>query len=33
LRRYGVTVVDEPAEVFASKVADVYLSLKAAGRL
>ena len=33
LRRYGVTVVDEPADVFASKVADVYLSLKAAGRL
>lgn len=33
LRRRGVTVVDEPADLFASRVADVYLSLKAAGRL
>lgn len=33
LRRGGVTVVDEPADVFASKVADAYLALKAAGRL
>ena len=33
LRRRGVTVVDEPADVFASRVADVYLSMKAAGRL
>jgi len=33
LRRRGVTVVDEPADVFASKVADAYLALKAAGRL
>ena len=33
LRRHGVTVVDEPADVFASRVTDVYLSLKAAGRL
>ncbi len=33
LRRRGVTVIDEPADVFASRVADTYLSLKAAGRL
>ena len=33
LRRFGVTVVDEPADVFASRVADAYLALKAAGRL
>jgi uncharacterized protein (DUF58 family) len=33
LRRRGVTVVDEPADIFASKVADAYLALKAAGRL
>jgi uncharacterized protein (DUF58 family) len=33
LRRRGVTVVDEPADVFASRVADAYLALKAAGRL
>ena len=26
-------VVDAPADVFASRVADVYLALKAAGRL
>jgi len=33
LRRRGVIVVDEPAAVFASRVADAYLALKAAGRL
>jgi uncharacterized protein (DUF58 family) len=33
LRHRGVTVVDEPADVFASRVADAYLALKAAGRL
>jgi uncharacterized protein (DUF58 family) len=33
LRRYGVLLVDAPADVFASRVADEYLSLKAAGRL
>ena len=33
LTRYGVTVVDEGRETFASAVADVYLLLKAAGRL
>ena len=33
LTRYGVAVVDEPAETFASKVTDRYLDLKAAGRL
>jgi uncharacterized protein (DUF58 family) len=33
LTRYGVHVVDAPAETFASQVADTYLSLKAAGRL
>jgi uncharacterized protein (DUF58 family) len=33
LRRRGVTVIDEPADVFASRVADTYLALKAAGRL
>lgn len=33
LTRYGVHVVDAPAETFASAVADAYLSLKAAGRL
>jgi len=33
LRRRGVTVIDEPADVFASRVADAYLALKAAGRL
>jgi uncharacterized protein (DUF58 family) len=33
LRRRGVTVIDEPADIFASRVADAYLALKAAGRL
>jgi uncharacterized protein (DUF58 family) len=33
LRHRGVEVVDEPADVFASKVADAYLELKAAGLL
>jgi uncharacterized protein (DUF58 family) len=33
LSRRGVIVVDEPADVFASRVADAYLALKAAGRL
>jgi uncharacterized protein (DUF58 family) len=33
LRRRGVTVIDEPADLFASRVADTYLALKAAGRL
>ena len=33
LTRYGVTVVDTPADTFASTVADTYLDLKAAGRL
>jgi uncharacterized protein (DUF58 family) len=33
LTRYGVHVVDAPAETFASVVADTYLNLKAAGRL
>ena len=33
LTRYGVHVVDAPAETFASAVADKYLDLKAAGRL
>jgi uncharacterized protein (DUF58 family) len=33
LTRYGVHVVDAPAETFASVVADLYLDLKAAGRL
>ena len=33
LRRRGVLLVDAPADVFASRVADEYLSLKAAGRL
>ena len=33
LRRRGVIVVDEPADVFPSRVADAYLALKAAGRL
>jgi uncharacterized protein (DUF58 family) len=33
LRQRGVVVIDEPADVFASRVADVYLALKAAGRL
>jgi uncharacterized protein (DUF58 family) len=33
LRGRGVEVVDAPADVFASKVTDAYLALKAAGRL
>jgi uncharacterized protein (DUF58 family) len=33
LRRRGVTLVDAPADTFASAVADRYLALKAAGRL
>ena len=33
LTRYGVHVVDAPAQSFASEVADTYLNLKAAGRL
>ncbi|UQU63419.1 DUF58 domain-containing protein [Couchioplanes caeruleus] len=33
LEQQGVIVVDEPRESFASKVSDVYLVLKAAGRL
>jgi uncharacterized protein (DUF58 family) len=33
LTRHGVIVIDEPAETFASRVADTYLGLKAAGRL
>jgi uncharacterized protein (DUF58 family) len=33
LRRYGVEVVDAPVDLFASRVADAYLSMKAAGRL
>lgn len=33
LTRYGVHVVEEPVETFASAVADAYLDLKAAGRL
>jgi uncharacterized protein (DUF58 family) len=33
LTRYGVRVIDAPAESFASTVADTYLALKAAGRL
>ena len=33
LRRRSVTVIDAPADTFASHVADAYLALKAAGRL
>jgi uncharacterized protein (DUF58 family) len=33
LARHGVTVVDTSRDMFASRVADVYLTLKAAGRL
>ncbi|SHF84432.1 Uncharacterized conserved protein, DUF58 family, contains vWF domain [Jatrophihabitans endophyticus] len=33
LRAIGVHVVDAPADVFASRVADTYLDLKAAGKL
>jgi hypothetical protein len=33
LTRRGVRVVDSPVESFAGDVADMYLALKAAGRL
>ena len=33
LTRYGVQVIDAPAETFASVVADTYLDLKASGKL
>jgi uncharacterized protein (DUF58 family) len=33
LTRFGAHVVDAPADTFASKVADAYLDLKAAGKL
>ncbi len=33
LSRHGVEVIDAPAGMFASRVADAYLALKAAGRL
>jgi uncharacterized protein (DUF58 family) len=33
LRRYGVEVIDAPVDLFASKVADAYLAMKATGRL
>ena len=33
LRRRGVTVAEAPPEIFASRVVDTYLGLKAAGRL
>ena len=33
LTRYGIHVIDAPAETFASTVADTYLALKANGRL
>jgi uncharacterized protein (DUF58 family) len=33
LAAHGVTVIDEPADLFASRVADAYLTLKAAGKL
>lgn len=33
LRRRGVIVIDEPADVFPARVADAYLALKAEGRL
>ncbi|HVQ92867.1 MAG TPA: DUF58 domain-containing protein [Mycobacteriales bacterium] len=33
LRQRGVKVIDEPADLFASRVADAYLALKAAGQL
>ncbi|MDT4933437.1 MAG: hypothetical protein QOK11_1329, partial [Pseudonocardiales bacterium] len=33
LLKLGATVVDSPADVFASHVTDAYLDLKAAGRL
>jgi hypothetical protein len=33
LTQLGVIVVDEPRDLFASRVTDAYLTLKAAGRL
>jgi uncharacterized protein (DUF58 family) len=33
LNRYGVEVIDAPTDVFASRVADAYLAMKATGRL
>jgi uncharacterized protein (DUF58 family) len=33
LAGHGVTVVDAPVEIFASRVADTYLAMKASGRL
>jgi hypothetical protein len=33
LTRHRVSVVDEPAQAFASAVTDHYLALKSAGRL
>jgi uncharacterized protein (DUF58 family) len=33
LRRFGVEVVDAPVDIFASRVADAYLAMKATGRL
>jgi uncharacterized protein (DUF58 family) len=33
LTKHGVEVVDAPVQIFASRVADAYLSMKAAGRL
>lgn len=33
LRRHEVEVIDAPADVFASRIADAYLAMKAAGRL
>jgi uncharacterized protein (DUF58 family) len=33
LTRYGVEVIDAPADLFASRVADAYLAMKASGRL
>jgi uncharacterized protein (DUF58 family) len=33
LRRYGVEVIDAPVDLFASRVADAYLAMKATGRL
>jgi uncharacterized protein (DUF58 family) len=33
LQRHQVEVIDAPADIFASRVADAYLAMKAAGRL
>ena len=33
LQRHDVEVIDAPADVFASRVADAYLAMKATGRL